>query len=64
MPVDESASGRSSAVHFPVADQRKPLVQNEDLVYLLHFEHGVLAQIKAMVYDGLPKRIVSALLAL
>lgn len=64
MPVDEPASGRSSAVHLPVADQRQPLVQDEDLVNLLHFEHRVLAQIKTMVYDRLSERIISPLLAL
>jgi hypothetical protein len=64
VPVNESAPGRSSAVHLPIADQRKPLVQNEDLVNLLHFEYRVLAQIQTMVYNRLPKRIISPLLAL
>lgn len=47
-------------MHFPVAHQRKPLVEIKNLFDLLGLEDSILTQAQAMIYDSLSERIIAA----
>jgi hypothetical protein len=63
VPVYEPASGRAPSIHLPVANEGQPLVEHQNLINLLHFEHRVLTEVQAVSYNCFPDSVIATFLA-